>query len=720
MPSTATDRLQGVLTSTAVKAPCKAVATTDIALNGERVIGGVACFSGDRVLKAIPGGSVDSGIWVVDTGDWSRARDFDGSRDVVKGTIVLVAPGPSARFWQLMTEAPVIGQSVLTFEQIDYSTTGAAPDSTIVVQQPFAGSVARTQHDKNQEWISVKDFGALGDDAADDSAEIALADAVAVLLGVPLLFPAGTYRCKAITLHNIIVNGVIKSTGSTSAEAVILAGSIDANEDRQIFAWTATDPTNLPGTTYPFLFQSASTGAFGARVSVKWFGAKGDMVTAEARYLNACATAMSKSQVGGTPYATKRGPVVMSFPRGNYRIGKDETVNITLGTVLEGQASGSNPLSTLIKDDVTYGSGSADMIWWVGDNVTHTDSPAQMVCKSLSFIWRPSIDFASSTAQLDTAFMNFKALCIDGKFHDCWFLGAPQKGAIFAWGNKYTAAGGGGLQKTNAGADSDGLLVTLHAYNTFFDVCYGTLVTVLDKGYGATYFNNCFGYQIWLGFSRNYSTHSTERLSHVFNTCKLYGVCAAADATIYNLDNHAATVTTGRTRYRNTDIILNNPQVTNAMMTGISFSWQCWLQNSTLEWSGGLMDSNDSTVRFFYPLFGLDQYANSLRIKGVTFQGAMTPGGGVPANFQSLISRINTGTLTGATTSLIVTGNNIDLGTMAYFVYKDGANATITATEVTGNVCSFVSGRVSFDVTGATRYHFTGNYYSNTANVLTP
>jgi lysophospholipase L1-like esterase len=122
MPGAFEDRRLGTLTSVAVKAPCKAVTTTAITLNGEQTLGGVACVSGDRVLVAIAGGSVNNGIWVVDTGDWSRGRDFDGNRDVVQGTMVLVTPGDLARFWQVQSANPiVIGQTVIDIEPLDPS-----------------------------------------------------------------------------------------------------------------------------------------------------------------------------------------------------------------------------------------------------------------------------------------------------------------------------------------------------------------------------------------------------------------------------------------------------------------------------------------------------------------------------------------------------------------------------------------------------------------------
>lgn len=43
-------------------------------------------------------------------------------------------------------------------------------DALLAVKQPFAGAVRRTQHDKNADIVSIKDFGASGDGITNDSA----------------------------------------------------------------------------------------------------------------------------------------------------------------------------------------------------------------------------------------------------------------------------------------------------------------------------------------------------------------------------------------------------------------------------------------------------------------------------------------------------------------------------------------------------------------------
>lgn len=121
MPATATDRIDGLTTSVAVKAPCKVASTANITLSGPQTISGVAVVAGDRVLVTAQTNAVDNGIWVVQAGTWKRAKDFDGQRDVVQGTMVLVGPQDSARrFYGVITPNPiVIGTTEIEFDEFD-------------------------------------------------------------------------------------------------------------------------------------------------------------------------------------------------------------------------------------------------------------------------------------------------------------------------------------------------------------------------------------------------------------------------------------------------------------------------------------------------------------------------------------------------------------------------------------------------------------------------
>ncbi|KUQ27968.1 glycosyl hydrolase family 28-related protein [Enterobacter hormaechei] len=71
-------------------------------------------------------------------------------------------------------------------------------DAMITVKQPLPGSVARTQHNLNADYVNVKDWGAKGDGVTDDTAAInaacsSLAGASLITNFRRLYFPHGTY-----------------------------------------------------------------------------------------------------------------------------------------------------------------------------------------------------------------------------------------------------------------------------------------------------------------------------------------------------------------------------------------------------------------------------------------------------------------------------------------------------------------------------------------------
>lgn len=91
------DRFNGVIASLAIKAPCKTVTdgVGNILLEGEQTINAIAVVVDDRVLVMEQTDPVENGIYNVRTSTWARAADWDGNRDVVKGTLVTVNRPPN-------------------------------------------------------------------------------------------------------------------------------------------------------------------------------------------------------------------------------------------------------------------------------------------------------------------------------------------------------------------------------------------------------------------------------------------------------------------------------------------------------------------------------------------------------------------------------------------------------------------------------------------------
>jgi len=88
------------------------------------------------------------------------------------------------------------------------STSSAAlGDALIGVKSVLAGGTARTQHSKNADYVSVKDFGAVGDGVTNDTA--AFQAALAATSGLALYIPAGNYKI----VSDLVCNGTMAIYG---------------------------------------------------------------------------------------------------------------------------------------------------------------------------------------------------------------------------------------------------------------------------------------------------------------------------------------------------------------------------------------------------------------------------------------------------------------------------------------------------------------------------
>ena len=100
MPTAISQRRRGLFGTAGLKSPCLAASTANLTLSGEQTVDGIALVAVSRdqliqnrcLVKDQTDGS-ENGIYVVSTGTWQRAEDFDGVDDIVEGTMVWVNRG---------------------------------------------------------------------------------------------------------------------------------------------------------------------------------------------------------------------------------------------------------------------------------------------------------------------------------------------------------------------------------------------------------------------------------------------------------------------------------------------------------------------------------------------------------------------------------------------------------------------------------------------------
>jgi len=207
-----TNRLDGLASGAAIKVPCRVATTANITLSGLQTINGVTVIAGDRVLVKNQTDQTQNGIWVADTGDWDRSKDFDGNLDVVDGTIVTVNEGTVGPFsWRVTTPDPITMEtSNITWEPAIFSDS-----DSVSFTQAGTGATTRTLQDRDREFILASDFTGFDSTGATDStaavqAAVVYAESLNADSPIEIRFPPGSIvdlEMVFITTGGVKLNG---------------------------------------------------------------------------------------------------------------------------------------------------------------------------------------------------------------------------------------------------------------------------------------------------------------------------------------------------------------------------------------------------------------------------------------------------------------------------------------------------------------------------------
>lgn len=207
MTSTITDRVFGESSGVALKAPVQVASTSVLAsLSGLPIVDGYQLIEGDRILVAGQADATQNGIYTATAlqATWPRVGDFDGTNDVVQGTLVL-AQNPSPMLYQLTTADPVIGTSDLIFSV--FQATGATRQSIGLLLNPqlsveASGGLTPTDYARPTDiYIDPRRYGADPTGVSDSTAAVQAAINTAYLLkGCVYIGQGCNFLCGSLSL----------------------------------------------------------------------------------------------------------------------------------------------------------------------------------------------------------------------------------------------------------------------------------------------------------------------------------------------------------------------------------------------------------------------------------------------------------------------------------------------------------------------------------------
>ena len=117
-----------ISTGIVAKTPALVVSTTDVPISGLQTIDGVMLADNDRVLLVGQTDEVDNGLWLAQTGSWTRPSDFaNGSTAAEAYVLILSGDTDAGSSWLCNTPTAVIGTDDITFAEFSLpnQVTGA-------------------------------------------------------------------------------------------------------------------------------------------------------------------------------------------------------------------------------------------------------------------------------------------------------------------------------------------------------------------------------------------------------------------------------------------------------------------------------------------------------------------------------------------------------------------------------------------------------------------
>lgn len=224
MSSVTSDRINGLTTSAARKAPVACATTANITLSGEQTIDGQTTNE-SRVLVKDQDDTTENGLYDSSSGAWTRCKDFDGSRDVVTGTDVFVTSGTEngGEYWYVSTTGDPDPGDAMVFTQ---ATLNAPAAGTLTAANNLSDVASASTAFSNIKQAATTSASGVVELATTAEADAGTSTTLAVT-------PAGLASAIAAS-GTFTVNGLTAITTLQGADKLAVADNSDSDGNKKI------------------------------------------------------------------------------------------------------------------------------------------------------------------------------------------------------------------------------------------------------------------------------------------------------------------------------------------------------------------------------------------------------------------------------------------------------------------------------------------------------
>lgn len=215
-------------------------------------------LSGGKIYTYVAGTTTPIATYTTQTANVAHANPIilDAAGRVPSGGEIWLIEGVGSNYKFVLKDANEV--LIATYDNVpgSYSSTDLANTSDVTKGDALVGfrqsnaagnltnAVGRTVHDKLQEFVSVKDFGAVGDGSTDDTAAFQNAYNIAPTNGT-IVVPPGNYSISSVTGSKNVIwqsQGALDAAGTAPLSVPGILNT--AFEKRQLVRQTVTSATD--------------------------------------------------------------------------------------------------------------------------------------------------------------------------------------------------------------------------------------------------------------------------------------------------------------------------------------------------------------------------------------------------------------------------------------------------------------------------------------------